>query len=204
MEKIRWAPKVTRARIWQLYQNDAAGTVDESLVENVGFSLWLRCQSIVQVSQHRVECPRCRTVFDMGAWGAAEPETVECPTPECGWQVSRQEYHLSWRHRDLIGANALPEFQAYVAAYPAARSTQERMGCIDRLIHAFHWDLQQNLPNRSVANNLIEGSHLQVLALLDRLNEGNVAPDKAHWRATVDVMMARRRNVSKSRQDLQD
>jgi hypothetical protein len=197
MEKIRWAPKVTRARIWQLYTSDARGTVDESLVENVGFSLWLRCKSIMQVSQHQVECPRCQAVFDMGDWGGTETEAVRCPTPGCGWQVTRQEYHLSWRHRDLIGSNALPEFQAYVDAYPRARSAQERMVCIDRLVHAFHWDLKQNLPNRSVANNLIEGSHAQVLALLDRLNEGDVSADKDRWREIVQTMNQRRRGVSR-------
>jgi hypothetical protein len=193
MEKIRWAPKVTRARIWQLYQNDARGTIDESLLEDVGFSLWLRCQSIVMVSNHQVECPRCRTVFDMGDWGATGPDTVQCPTPDCGWQTTRQAYHLSWRHRDLIGSNALPAFQAYIDKYPRARTTQERMVCIDQLIHAFHWDLKQNLPNRSAANNLIEGSHEQVLALLDKLEFGDAPEDKRRWRKTVQSMMARRR-----------
>lgn len=42
MEKITWAPKVRQRKIWQLYQNDALGAVDEALVEEVGFALWQR------------------------------------------------------------------------------------------------------------------------------------------------------------------
>lgn len=195
MEQVRWAPKVVQARIWQLYQNDARGTIDEALLEDVGFSLWLRCKAILMVSQHQVECPRCRTVFDMGDWGAAGQGTTSCPTPGCGWQTTGPEYHASWRHRDLLGANALPAFQAYANDYPRARSPQARMVCIDQLIHAFHWDLKQDLPNRSVANNLIEGSHEQVLALLDKLSGDDVSPDKERWRKTVDTMNRRRRQV---------
>ncbi len=46
------------------------------------------------------------------------------------------------------------------------------MFAIDRLIHEFHWDLAAQLPNRPAANNLIEGSLQQVIALLDQLATG--------------------------------
>ena len=45
-ERITWAPKVRQAKIWQLYQNDALGAVDEALVEDVGYRLLQRCRSI--------------------------------------------------------------------------------------------------------------------------------------------------------------
>jgi hypothetical protein len=193
MEKIRWAPKIVRTRIWQLYQNDALGTIDDALLEDVGFSLWLRCKAILMVSRSQLECPRCRAVFDL--IDPAESENIACPTNGCGWQTTRQEYRASWRHRDLIGSNALPAFQVYVDDYPRARAPQARMVCIDQLIHAFHWDLKQDLPNRSVANNLIEGSHESVLELLDKLHDGEPTENKRRWRETVQMMMQRRRGV---------
>ena len=67
------------------------------------------------------------------------------------------------------------------------------MFCIDRLLHTFHWDLKENAPNRSAAGNLIEGSHIQVVALLDKLSFGESGIDKERWRETVDTMMRRRR-----------
>ncbi len=195
-EKIRWAPKVSRSRIWQLYQNDARGTIDETLIEDVGFSLWLRCQSIILVSHRQVECPRCHNSF--AAQVVEEPDAIKCPTLNCGWQTTQEQYHNSWRHQDLIGSNALPAFETFVKDYPSARTPQTRMLCIDHLIHAFHWGLQ-NLPNRSVANNLIEGSHADVVALLDKLSEGNKAEDKEQWRKTVQAMTQRRREVKPQR-----
>ena len=156
---------------------------------DVGFSLWLRCKSIVMVTLFQVECPRCRQIFDVGRMEGTEP--IECSTPGCGWQVTGEQYHYS--HRDLLGSKAFAAFQTYVEDHPCARSSAARMFCIDRLIHAFHWDLKENAPNRSVGNNLIEGSHIQVVALLDKLSFGESGIDKEHWRETVDTMMRRRR-----------
>jgi hypothetical protein len=86
VEKISWAPKVGRAKVWRLYQNDALGAINDAFVVDVGFSLWLRCQSIVMVTLFQVECPRCRQVFDVGRMEESDP--IECPASGCGWQVT--------------------------------------------------------------------------------------------------------------------
>ena len=59
--------------------------------------------------------------------------------------------------------------ETYLNDYPRARKTEEQMLCIDQLIHSFHISLQTATLNRSFANNLIEGSHDQVVEFLDRL-----------------------------------
>ncbi|HLZ07020.1 MAG TPA: hypothetical protein VKT80_00380, partial [Chloroflexota bacterium] len=58
-----WAPKVRPERIWQLYQNDARGTIDEVLVHDVGIALYQRCESLLLVTSGRVTCPTCGTIF---------------------------------------------------------------------------------------------------------------------------------------------
>ncbi len=58
-EKLHWAPKVSRSKVWQLYQSDARGALDEDLLAEVGFSLKQRCESILLASRRQVECPRC-------------------------------------------------------------------------------------------------------------------------------------------------
>lgn len=45
--RIQWAPKLRRARIYQIYKNDAQGSVDEELIGAVGFDLYRRCRSIL-------------------------------------------------------------------------------------------------------------------------------------------------------------
>jgi hypothetical protein len=174
--ELRWAPKVSQAKIWRLYQTDARGLVDEELIDDVGTALYARCRSVLLVSNAQLECPRCHAVLILG-WGHSEQDVVSCPTPGCGWETTWGRYHASWRHRDLIGTRAASAFQAFVDQYPQAHLPQDKMLLIDDLIHAFHRGIVAGLPHRSAANNLIEGSHKQVVALLDRLagGEGSTA-----------------------------
>lgn len=192
MEKIRWAPKLRQALLAQIYQNDARGLVDAALVSDAGYRLYQRCRSIWLATRRSVECPRCGAAFALaenGAW-RLEPGAQRCPTPGCGWETTAEQWHASWRHRDLLAAAAMPAVEAYLDAYPKANTSAERMVCIDALIHAFHVSLREGKLNRSLANNLIEGSHEQVLALLDRLfaQQG----DSAAWRERVSAMRKRR------------
>lgn len=190
-----WAPKVRPEKIWQLYQNDARGLVDPALVDDVGMALYLRCESVLLVSSGMVKCPECRTTFATH-WHASHPEAaIVCPT--CSWATTSGQYHASWRHQDLIGVNAAAAFQTFVETYSSASTPRERMLQIDQLIHAFHFGLKGGAPHRSAANNLIEGSHSQVLGLLDRLS-GNpptaseASSDDTVWRQQVDAMNKRR------------
>jgi hypothetical protein len=195
MEKISWSPKIRQAKIWQLYQNDALGAVDETLVVDVGFSLFHRCRSISLVTRREVECPRCGRVFQMSELGMWKmlPGVQSCPTPGCGWETTAEQWHESWKHRDLLGTAAMQAIETYLHNYPRARKTEERMVCIDQLIHSFHISLRTGKAGRSFANNLIEGSHDQVVEFLDRLSAKTGGVDKDQWRAEIDSMFNRRR-----------
>jgi hypothetical protein len=190
MEKISWAPKLRQSKIRQIYQNDARGTVDEVLVEEVGLGLLYRCRSIWLVTNREVECPRCGAVFspcEPDSWKML-PGAQRCPTPGCGWETTAQAWHDSWRHRELLGTAAMEAVELYLHEYPRARTTREQMLCIDQLIHSFHISLQTGKFNRSFANNLIEGSHEQVVEFLDRLSARTDGVDKEQWRANVKDM----------------
>jgi hypothetical protein len=195
MEKISWSPKVRPAKIRQLYENDARGTVDEVLVEDVGLTLLHRCQSIWLVTNREVECPRCGATFTLcepGSWKFL-PGVQICPTPGCGWETTAEQWHETWRHRELLGTAVMHPTETYLHDYPRARTTQERMVCIDQLIHAFHIGLQSSRLNRSFANNLIEGSHDQVVELLDAFSATPGGVDREQWRAGVKQMYNNRR-----------
>jgi hypothetical protein len=195
METISWSPKVRQAKIRQLYLNDARGTVDEALVEEVGLTLLQRCQSIWLVTNREVECPRCGTLFTLcepNSWKML-PGVQRCPAPGCSWETTAEQWHDSWRHRELLGTAVMQPTEAYLQDYPRAHATQERMVCIDQLIHAFHISLQSGKLNRSFANNLIEGSHDQVVEFLDQLSAVPGGVDKEQWRQEVSSMYKRRR-----------
>lgn len=195
MEKISWAPKVRQAKIRQLYQNDALGAVDEILVEDVGLSLLDRCRSIWLVTERKVECPRCGTAFSLcepDSWKTL-PGVQVCPTSGCGWETTADQWHESWRHRELLGTAAVQAIESYLHDYPQARNTAEQMVCIDQLIHSFHISLRTGETTRSFANNLIEGSHDQVVEFLDRLSAKTDGVDKDQWRAEISRMYSTRR-----------
>ncbi|HEX5838542.1 MAG TPA: hypothetical protein VFY26_11980 [Anaerolineales bacterium] len=195
MEKISWSPKIRQAKIRQLYQNDALGAVDEILVEDVGLGLLQRCQSIRLVTRREVECPRCGAIFspcEPDSWKML-PGVQACPTGGCGWETTAEQWHDSWKHRELIGTAAMDAIETYLHDYPLAKRTEERMVCIDQLIHSFHISLRTGRPSRSFANNLIEGSHDQVVEFLDRLSAGSSRVDKDQWRREIDSMYRTRR-----------
>ncbi|HEY3473275.1 MAG TPA: hypothetical protein VGK56_01625 [Anaerolineales bacterium] len=195
MEKISWSPKIRQSKIRQLYQNDALGAVDEILVEDVGLGLLERCRSIWLVTQRQVECPRCGATFSLcepGSWKML-PGVQRCPTSGCEWETTAEQWHESWKHRELLGTAAMDAIETYLHEYPRARTTQQQMICIDQLIHSFHMSLRTGKASRSFANNLIEGSHDQVIEFLDRLSARAGGVDKERWRAEVNGMYKRRR-----------
>lgn len=161
--------------------------MDEELIDEIGWALYSRCQSILWVTdRNRVSCPHCHHVIvcPSGRWSQQVP--IVCP--ECAWQVTFGQWRDSWRHRDLHGGNAMPAFRAFVEQWEQATSPCERMLLIDRLIHAFHWSLRQNQPFGPAGRNLIEGKYDEVVAFLDRLTYGEAstpgtAERKAEWQA---------------------
>lgn len=120
MERIRWAPKVRQAKIRQLYENDAARMVDDELLEEVGYALLARCQSIWLVTRREVACPRCGTVFALGegqGWTML-PGVRTCPKAGCGWQTTAEDWHQTWAKRDLLGMAARDALAIFLKGFP--------------------------------------------------------------------------------------
>lgn len=183
--KIRWAPKVPQQTIRRLYQTDAKGIIDDELINEVGWALWDRCDSILTVTAAhygRVRCPLCETIIERQDRGANN-EIVKCET--CDWQINWAEYHHTYRRQQLFGANAVEVFQQYHTVFPQSRSAKEKMILIDQLIHEFHVGLKE--VGRPVAANLIQGKLYEVIRFLDELTYGDksateVSSSQDSWR----------------------
>jgi hypothetical protein len=188
-ERPRWAPKVPKARISLLYERDAQGIIDTDLIDEVGWGLWERCDSIliVTAAHHgHVLCPGCGTGIErQNPW--SEDEIVECG--KCGWQIPWGMYHQSYRSKQLFGANAVGVFEIYHKAFPGAQAAGEKMVLIDQLIHAFHIGLKEDI-GRPVAANLIEGSLKDVIHFLDQLTSAEasatgIGDSRTTWKQTL-------------------
>jgi len=156
-----YAPKVPAGWLVRIYQNDALGLRDGEWADKVGWRLHARCRDVLMVSASQVACPLCHTGFPVPWIGEPAERVSTCPG--CGWNITAGAYHASFRHQDLIGGNARPAFAEFAARYPGARTYEERMRLIDRLVHAVH------SSGGLAARNLLEGHPRRVLALLDSL-----------------------------------
>jgi hypothetical protein len=152
----------------------------------VGYGLLARCESFIAANRAREEelpCPECGQAVH-------REEMLRC---SCGWALSWADYFKTIQHKQLSGAEpVLDQFQDFVNAFPSARTPQEKMLLIDRLIHGFHWYYKAGGPTRPVAVNLIEGRLSDVVAFLDRLSYGDdstpgMRETYAEWDKNIDA-----------------
>lgn len=173
--EIRWASRVNPSLIRRLYEFDGRGIVDDDLIDKVGFALYGRCQSILEVTEaherRRVKCPRCRQIVVRPGGLLEKDAVVACGS--CTWSVRWGDYLKTYQDKRLHGGGAVALFEAFVRDFENARVPSQKMLAIDRLIHSFHWELVQN-PGRTVATNLIYAKNKrEILAFLDTLSYGD-------------------------------
>ena len=204
--RIRWSPRVQPAKLRRLYQRDALGIADEELIDDVGYALYVRCQSILTVTEAAtsgcVRCPACEQMMQRRAAGE-DGELLHCDA--CGWEMPWEQYHRSWQHQELCASGASDAFRAYVEHWLRATTPQQKMLLIDELIHVWHWQTRDDhLLGRPAGVNLIEGSRRQALALLDELTYGpgsapHMLQTRQTWRDTwQDVQAAQRAHMPHS------
>lgn len=184
---FRWAAKVPQHKIRRLYELDARQIKDDDLLDDVAFSLYARCQSILNVTRAYMEkvltCPACAEDIVL------KDHHFSC---SCGFYVSYEQFRRSYKGKQLFGANARPVFEFFSDTLPKSRTYEEKMIAVDTLIHSFHIlhsarngylnidaDDPENRLGRPVAANLIEGKLSEVILFLDQLSS-----EKSHdcWR----------------------
>jgi hypothetical protein len=185
---FRWARRVQQELIRRLYALDAKGVQDEELVNEAGYALYARCESIrIATEAHfgRATCKRCRAVIERHNW--PKNETLVCA--DCGWQTTWAEYHKSYQRKQLVGGAAYPSFLEFLERWPNARAYRDKLLAIDRLIHALHIDAKLR-SFRPAAVNVIECDMREAQQLLQELAYGaqstpGVEETRAEWEATV-------------------
>jgi hypothetical protein len=191
-----WAPRLSQAKVRRFYENDARGLYDEALIDEVGYALLARCESFIEANeavQGRARCPLCNAVI---LHPVQKEAVLRCA--EGHWELSWAEYFETIQHRQLSGAEPVLElFRDYVLRFPQARSPQEKVYFIDRLIHGFHWFIKTGQPTlshptRPVAVNLIQGKLREVMAFLDSLSCGEtntpgLQENRAEWEKNIET-----------------
>jgi hypothetical protein len=186
--RIRWAPRVPMDWLRRLYEQDAAGVVDDELIDKVGYRLYERARDCIVVSENargRITCPMCRAKVD-------EDDDRFLTCSSCGWSSDYASFHKSWQHMELVSTGIRDFLEEFIAAWDRARTSKQKMLAIDRLIHKWHWENvlaeRGGGVGRPAGVNLIEGSRKQVLQFLENLSAG---PAKERWQTFYDEVRAR-------------
>lgn len=169
-----WAHRLRKSQIEQLYQSCGRGLLDEELIDDVGYSLYSRCISMLQVREAMCgnpPCPRCGAPAQVDE--EADP-VARCAN--CGWTCSWVLYKKTYQHKGLFAGGLYPYVKDFVDRFPATHSHGERMVLIDSLIHRFHWESEGVTDGRPGATSLIEGKMKNIVAFLDRLEYGDAIP----------------------------
>jgi hypothetical protein len=172
IQGFKWARRVEPEKIRRLYTLDAKGIVDEELIDEVGYAMYARCESIrIATEAHagRPTCHKCRGTMEH-RWKRNEPMVCE----SCGWTTTWGDYLKTYQRKQLYGGKAYPIFLSFLEDWPNARSHRDRLLLIDRLIHAVHAELgSETSMYRPAAVNLIEGTAHELVAFLDDLAYGD-------------------------------
>ena len=110
-DEMKYARRVRQDNIRRLYTLDAKGIVDEDLMDDVGYAMLARCESIrIATRAHfgRATCPRCRNAVRRGSedprqWKKDEP--LACP---CGWHTTWGELHRTYKWKQLFCSSPSP------------------------------------------------------------------------------------------------
>ena len=170
----KWAPRVRKSEIEQLYRSSADGIFDEDLIDEVGYGLYARCESMLEATEilrtGRPKCPVCGTILPKRKWN---DEVLVCTG--CDWKCPAKIYNKTYARKNL-GTGGLDDFiREFMHGFESARTYRDKLVLIDTLIHRFHWASDQGRP---LATALIEGSMKSTMAFLDHLSYGDLMPDE--------------------------
>ena len=160
---FKWSPKVSLNKLRRLYETSVTGNIDSDLLDDIGYSLYTRC---IQ----GLSGPKCTNCSEDIMFVGGKNDIVTC---QCGYQYTYGGYKESYYRSKLPHGAAIPAFKTFMSAWEKAKNDNEKMICIDILVHAFHVSLLTGRGYRSVAENLLKGTWEEQLKLLNDLAYGD-------------------------------
>lgn len=167
---IRWAPRVSREKILELYIKVASGNNDEGLIDDIANSFYNRCSDIIRIYERRFACPQCLAELPY-----PHPPDRDLYCENCGWRMPWRKFFRTYQSKQLsVNADVTPITRQFLNDLPGCTSPQEKMILIDSLIHACHEWVSRGVSyyGRPLAVNFIEGNMNQVVAFLENLPYG--------------------------------
>jgi hypothetical protein len=164
--KCKWSEKVARGKLIKLYQSDAKGLADGDLLEDVGYTFYVRCKQARDTREHldkgEIICHHCGAANKAASYAGL----IACP---CGYYYTYREYRRSCNANSMPGGRATEIFNAFADKWPLCKDEKEKMLLIDWLVHECHVSVMTGGQGRSICVNLIEGTIAQIRDMLEML-----------------------------------
>ena len=174
-DRPQWAGRVPPHRIKRLYAWDAKGIVDEAMIDEVGYTLLARCESILTVTEahnkRRVACPLCGQ-FILHNWN--DEDLLRCG--DCDWQLSWGAYRKTYQKKQLHAGGMEPFLKAFAVDFSQARDPQDKMILIDTLPHRYHGEFEGSEGRPGALNLIAVKGTKEVRAFLDGLGGKELEP----------------------------
>ena len=171
---FKWAPRLSKNDIYRLYTSEAAGLLDEELLEEVGTGFYARCETIQQVTERL--CPSCSQAIQ-GAFDGNDPDRqISCQY--CQWISKWKYYHRSYKRDRIHGGRAYKYFLAYLEEYPLCKTARDKMLAIDRLVHYLHEDIDEEISVTPAAMNLVKGKRNDIREFIESLAYSGTMPEQ--------------------------
>ena len=192
--KVRWAKRVSPDKIRQLYEGDASRMLDEELLDDVGYGIYVCCRECLELEQAvrgGVKCRGCGEIIVRRLVNGQfdDAEVLRCPA--CGWEVACRDYHKSLlRKAPPRPYEPARLYKAFVEQWPVARSAHERLLLIDRLIH--EWHIHYRAVGWPIGTGVVRATAKQMVELLEELAYGpgstdGLAQTRAVWRSRLQA-----------------
>jgi transcription elongation factor Elf1 len=173
---VKWSPRVPKWKLKKLYESTCTGIWDDELIDDVGMTLYMRCRDILNIhqakSERKVTCPRCDARGQTSLIDRSGPREQPFTCSACGWSMTWRAYQRTFQRKQLNPGGAVDYFSAFVRQYEKAKTPQEKILAIDRVIHEFHYSMREDpdRPTRPAGVNLIVGKLEEVVTFLDELS----------------------------------
>jgi ribosomal protein L37AE/L43A len=192
--KIRWSRRVDPQKIRRLYESDAQGMLDEDLLNDVGYGIYVCCRESVELGEAArgsVKCRNCgQTIVRRLVDGRFDDsEILKCRA--CGWEIWCGDYHKSLlRKAPSRPYEPMQVFESFVERWPLARSPREKLLLIDRLIH--EWHIHYRAVGWPLGTTVVRATARQMVELLEGLAYGAGTTDgldqtKKVWRGRLEA-----------------
>lgn len=173
-DKFHWSKRISRRDIQRLYESDAKGLLDEDLLNEIHYAIYVRVRDMFEVRDAQqfgqVKCRQCKEPimqpYQMGSRN--KNKVLKCE--KWGWQVTCGEYYKSYAGKSMLPGSVSNLFESYLERFPRAKTLSEKILLIDWLIHQFH--VMQDVARMPVGQNVIQGNADEVRELIETLAYG--------------------------------